>query len=459
MLENSRLVIIDDDQDFCADLAAVFSARMHTSVTYDGPSGLQEIEQQGADVVLLDVDFGPGQMGGMEILERILSLVDAPMVIMLSGARDMQSVVEAVKLGAFHYVVKPADVAQLDNLLRQALKAKKGRYDVQALQSEVGRLTGNFIAGDDKTFRMLELVEKVAPTKATVLITGESGTGKEMIARHIHAVNAKEAAPFVGVNCGAFPAELIEAEIFGHSRGAYTGATKLRIGKIELAADGILFLDEVGESPAEFQVKLLRALGELVFNRLGENRDIPVSARILAATSENLEHAISKGLFREALYYRLNRYRINVPPLRERKGDIEPLALHFLRGFSQDFNKHIDGFSQPVMARFMAATWPGNVRQLRNVIERAVINCGSGTITLGDLGDPEGIVGTRGRNILNYKQAKGELLKAWEADFFTARLQETAGNVTQAAANCGMVRQQFQKKLRDIGISSENYKD
>ncbi len=458
MLEQGRLLIIDDDRDFCADLVAVFSARMRTVVAYDPATGFEEIERNGADVVLLDLDFGQGQMEGLDALEHILGLVDPPLVIMLSGSRDMQTVVQAVKLGAYHYVTKPADVSQIDNLIRQALKARQGRYEVQALQAEVGRLTGNFIAGDDKTLRLLEKIAKVAPTNATVLITGESGTGKEMIARRIHAVSNRSAAAFVGVNCGAFPADLIEAEIFGHAQGAYTGATKMRVGKIELAADGILFLDEIGESPDPFQVKLLRALGELVFNRLGENRDLTVSARILAATSENLEQAIRDNHFRESLYYRLNRYRIEVPPLRERRGDIEPLAQHFLRTFCQDFHKQIDGFSPGVMARFMTEPWVGNVRELRNLIERAVIDCEGHTICLGNLSVPGRSVGMDGNHNMHYKQAKVAMLAAWEKTFFAARLQETDGNVTLAAENCGMARQQLQKKLRDLGIAAAEFR-
>ncbi len=454
MPDGGRLLIIDDDRDFCADLATVFSAHLDTSVTYDGPSGLQDVERNGADVVLLDLDFGTGQSHGLEILERILELADPPQVIILSGSRDMQMVVRAIKLGAFHYVIKPADVSQLDNLIRQALRLRQGHYAVQALQEEVGRLTGNFIAGDDKTFALLRRIEKVAPTNTTVLITGESGTGKEMIARRIHDVSARRDKPMICLNCGAVPPELIESEIFGHAKGTFTGATSMRVGKMELAGDGDLFLDEIGESPVAFQVKLLRAIGEKVLVRLGENREIPVTARVLAATSENLEKAVGEGRFREALYYRLDRYRIEVPPLRERRGDIEPLALHFLGGFCRDFHRRIDGFSPVVMARFMSDPWPGNVRQLRNVIEAAVIDCEGSVITLADIRIKDRLSRRFGDGTKNYKEAA----EKFQREFIRARLAETGGNVTRAAANCGMARQQFQKKMSKLGISSREFK-
>ncbi len=449
-----RLLIIDDDRDFCSDLGAVFAAAMVVEVAYDGEAGLKSAEEFAPDVVLLDVGFGPGHIDGLETLERLRALDDPPVIIMLSGARDIQTVVRAIKRGAFHYVTKPADVSQLDNLITQALAVRQGRHAVRGLADEVGRLTGNFIAGDDKTFAILDRIRKVAPLDTTVLITGESGVGKEMIARRIHAESGRRNKPFLGMNCGAIPAELIESEIFGHARGSFTGADKARVGKMEQAAGGHLFLDEIGESPVDFQVALLRAIGEKVFNRVGENLELPLTCRLLAATSEDLERAVERGTFREALYYRLDRYRIHVPPLRERPGDIEPLAMHFLAQFCREFRKQIDGFSPAAMQRLLSDPWKGNVRELRNRIEVAVIECEGSTITLGDLaGGLRDRPAESGRT-LRYKEA----LEDFQRQFVTSRLTETGGNVTHAAEISGMTRQQFQKKMKQLDISSEEFR-
>ncbi|MFH2051261.1 MAG: sigma-54 dependent transcriptional regulator [bacterium] len=451
-----RLLIMDDDQAYCGDLSLIFSDRMQVATAFTGEDGLAQLERAGADVVLLDVDFGPGRLTGLQILERIGILDDPPTVIMLSGNRDLPTVVEAVKLGAFHYVAKPANPSELRNLVVKALGARLHRLEKMALQQEVGRLTGSFIAGDDKTFRMLERVDQVASTPVNVMITGESGTGKEMVARRIHAGSSQVGGPFVGINCGAFPPDLIESEIFGHARGAFSGALQPKPGKFELAAGGTLFLDEVGEGPLPFQVKLLRALGEKVFTRLGDNQDIPVQARILAATSRDLSEAMALGTFREDLYYRLNTYRIEILPLRKRPGDIMPLARHFLAQAVRDFGKRVDDFSPAVEMRLEQLPWPGNVRELKNVVECAVINCRASMIDLGDLSGPadspsESLDGP-------WSEAKSTMILRWEKDYFTARLQATAGNVSQAAKHSGMTRQHFQNKLRELGLVADDFR-
>lgn len=452
MPDLGRLLIIDDDQDFCSDLAMVFSPRLSTAVAHDGPSGLRMAEESGADVVLLDVGFAGGGMDGLEVLERLRALDHPPVVIMLSGAKDMQTVVQAIKAGAYHYMVKPADVSQLDNLINKALEDRLRLNQLQAMQDEVNRLTGNFIAGDDKTYALLERIRKVAPTDTTVLITGESGVGKEMVARRIHAESRRRDKPILSLNCGAIPAELIESEIFGHTRGSFTGAASARVGKLEQAAGGHLFLDEIGASPDPLQTKLLRALGEGVFTRLGENREISMTCRILAATNDNLEDAVAAGRFRDALYFRLNRYRLVIPPLRERPGDIEPLALHFLSAFCLRFHKEIDGYSPAAMAALQRDAWKGNIRELKNRIETAVIESEGPTLTLRDVQKRSRPTGAAAKT--RYKEAMAD----FQREFFTARLQETAGNVTRAAENCGLTRQQLQKKLNQFGISADEFR-
>jgi DNA-binding NtrC family response regulator len=449
-----RLFLIDDDREYCADLEAVLGGRYQIYQAHSGASALEMMDQVGPDVVLLDVDFGDGRMSGLEILERVRMGENPPPVIMLSGSQSLSTVVGAMKMGAFHYIAKPADLPELFNLIERALASRWVGRQIQAQRDELGRLTGSFVAGDPHTFRLLETVDQVAATDTTVLITGESGTGKEMIARRIHAGSPLNEGPFVGINCGAVPAEIIESEIFGHAKGAFTGADSLRVGKFELASKGTLFLDEIGESPLPFQVKLLRVLGENVFNRIGDNQDLSVDTRILAATSKDLELAIAKGEFRAELFYRLNIYRIHLVPLRERRGDILPLARHFLDETLPRFHRQIEGFSPAVEQRMMDEHWPGNVRELRNFVERSVINCTGGMIGLGDM------FGQGGRVPVGpapFAEAKEIVIRDWETRFVSARLAETGGNVTQAAEISGMSRQAFQRKMRELGLRSKDF--
>ena len=455
-MSGPRLFLIDDDREYCADLTAVLGSRYSIFQAHSGTSALDMMEKVGPDVVLLDVDFGDESMSGLEILERVRARENPPPVIMLSGSRNLSTVVRAMKMGAFHYIAKPADLPQLINLLDQALASSLRGRQIQAQRDELGRLTGSFVAGDDRTFRLLETVDQVAGTETTVLITGQSGTGKEMIARRIHAGSSRREGPFVGINCGAVPADIIESEIFGHVKGAFTGADKLRVGKFELATGGTLFLDEIGESPLPFQIKLLRVLGENVFTRLGDNQDLSVDTRILAATSKDLEKAIDKGEFRAELFYRLNIYRIHLVPLRERRGDILPLARHFLAETLPRFPRQIEGFSPAVESRMDQEQWPGNVRELRNFVERAVINCTGGMIGLGDMFGQGGDGFTAGPS--NFNEAKDLMTHEWETRFVTERLTETAGNVTRAAETCGMSRQSFKRKMRELGLRSRDFK-
>jgi DNA-binding NtrC family response regulator len=449
-----RLFLVDDDREFCADLEVVLGGRFQVFQAHGGARALAMMDEVGPDVILLDVEFGDGGMDGLEILERMRARENPPPVIMLSGSQHLSTVVRAMKMGAFHYIAKPADPPDLINLLEQALASSQRGRQIQAQRDELGRLTGDFVAGDEVTFRLLEKVDQVAGAETTVLITGESGTGKEMIARRIHAASARSQGPFVGINCGAVPADIIESEIFGHVKGAFTGADSLRMGKFELASCGTLFLDEIGESPAAFQVKLLRVLGENVFSRLGDNKDLSVDTRVLAATSKDLEQAMARGEFRPELFYRLNIYRFHLVPLRERRGDILPLARHFLNETLPRFRRQIEGFSPAVESRMLAESWPGNVRELRNFVERAVINCSGGMIGLGDMFGQGGGVAA---GPASFNEAKAAVVLEWETRYLSERLAQAEGNVTRAAELSGMSRQGFQRKLRELGLRSADF--
>ncbi len=459
-----RLFLLDDDPDFCADLEAVLGSRYNIEMAHEPDAGLKKIGEVGPDVVLLDVEFENSDMNGVQILEHIRAMDNPPPVIMLSGRTRVSTVVEAMKLGAFHYVIKPADPPELFNLVERALVSGRNKRQILAQRGELGRLTGQFICGDESMFRVLEQADTVANTTATVLITGETGTGKEMIARRIHDGSNFSSGPYVGINCSAFPADLIESEIFGHGKASFPGADA-RMGKLELAAGGTLFMDEVGEAPLSLQVKLLRALGEKNFVRLGENVERQVECRIVAATSRDLAKAIAEGRFREDLYYRLNIYRIQLPTLSQRPGDIMVLARHFLDQYASENARPIAGFSPAVEERILQETWPGNVRELRNFVERAVINCRGGLVGLGDMfgADPGSsvVVGNGAepqKESLPLKAASDQAKEERERRYCANRLREASGNVSKAAEASGVLRQSFQRKLRELGLDPDDFK-
>jgi len=453
-MARARLFIIDDDRDYCEDLALVLGSRFSIEMAHNGADALQRLPEVAPDAIVLDVNLGRESLSGLEILERLPKGADRPPVIMLSGKEDPATVVSAIKLGARDFLPKPADVPALIGLIERALTDRRQLREARAHRSEVARLTGSFVAGDDKTWRLLEQLEKVAETDATVLITGESGTGKEMIARRVHEHSRRGSRAFVGLNCAAVPGDLIESEIFGYRKGAFTGADADRIGKFELASAGTLFLDEIGESPAAFQVKLLKALDHGMISRLGENREIVTDARIVAATSRDLESAMDSGAFRPDLYYRLNVYRVHLPPLAERPGDILPLAHRFLIDAAVRSGRPVEGMS-PAFERYLTEhPWPGNVRQLRNEVERAVINARTPVIGLGDAFSwGVGFTAPLGP----YAEAKKDATLQWQKSYWLRQLTLSRGNISTAAEAGGIHRQALQRMLKELDIDPADF--
>lgn len=453
-----KVLVIDDDVDFADDLALILSTRYRVDTVSSADEGLSVLRLTPPDIVLLDVDFGSG-MNGYQFLEKIPADETSPPVIMLTGDREVQSVVKAVKMGAFHYVCKPPEMDELVNLINRSLKEMASRRHVLALQSEVGRLTGfdEFICGDAQTMYLLNQVDRIAPTGATALITGECGTGKEMIARRIHAASERSKGPFLGMNCAAVPADLIESELFGHERGAFTGAHNRRAGKFELAAGGTIFLDEIGDSPDLMQVKLLRVLEERCFFRVGGESSIAADVRVVAATSRDLEEDVKSGKFRPELFYRLNVVRLHLLPLRDRPADVMPLALHFLVTASAQYGRGIVGMSASAQKMLIEHDWPGNVRELRNVMERAVISCRGMTILPSDLS----LVSQGAANSVmqNYDEAKSRALYNFKMQYVSNQLRASGGNITLAAENSGMLRQAFQRMVRDLDLDLDDYRD
>ncbi len=454
--KSAKVLVIDDDREFASDLEALLGSAHLVEIASSGESGLAKAASWMPDVVLLDVDLGSGS-DGYDILQQLTGAEPAPAVIMLTGDRDVTSVVRAVKLGAFHYVCKPPEVDELRNLIDRGLREAQLRRMVRVLESEVGRLAGapEFVVGDPQTTGMLRRIDRLAPTGAAVLITGECGTGKEMVARRIHAMGDRPDGPFLGVNCAAIPADLIEAELFGHEKGAFTGADRRHTGKFEIAAGGTLFLDEIGDSPDLFQVKLLRVLEEKCYFRVGGESPIRTDVRILAATSRDVEQEIIDGRFRPELFYRLNVVRIHIGPLRERPGDILPLAYHFLAAATSQYGRTVKGFTPAAEKTLLEHEWPGNVRELRNSIERAVIQAHGDRIGAMDVDLYH--MGGAVTAPPSYAEAKARWSLNFKRQYVAAQLRASFGHITRAAELSGVKRQAFQRLMREAGIDAKSY--
>jgi DNA-binding NtrC family response regulator len=374
--EQIAILVVDDELAIRGSLTSWFE---EDGFTVDSAAHAQEalgkLQESRFDIVLLDIKL-PG-MDGMALLKRIRQELPDVVVIMITAFASVETAVQALKDGAFDYVTKPFDPDDLNRLVRNAIKQRALLLENARLKAGLDALTRvDDIVGDSAAIRrVLELVGTVSATDATVLIRGETGTGKELIARAIHANSPRRYFPIISMNCGAVPDGLLESELFGHERGAFTGASHRRKGKLELANGGTLFLDEVGNVSPRMQMELLRVLESKRFTRLGGSREVEVDFRLVSATNSDLEASVRDGRFREDLYYRLNVFQIDVPPLRERREDIELLARHFLATFRRAMGKQVSEISQTSLALLSDYHWPGNVRELRNVIERAMVVC------------------------------------------------------------------------------------
>src|ERR1700752_2973801 len=339
-----------------------------------GEPGLRLAQQESPDLVLLDVRMP--DMSGIQVLEQIKKATDAPPVIMITADPQLDDVKNALKLGAYDFIGKPLDFEELRVTIQNALEATRLRTEVQSLRGEVRRHTGyhDFVAVSPKSTELMNFVEKVAASEATtILVQGESGTGKDLIAKTIHYESSRQNGPFVAINCSAIPETLMEAELFGHEKGAFTDAKQMKKGLFETANGGTLFLDEIGELSPLLQAKLLRVLEDQVIRRVGGIKDMQVDVRVIAASNRDLEKAVREGQFRQDLYYRLAIIAIFIPPLRERKEDILPLVDFFIDRYNRQFKKSIRGISDETRKLLLTHTWPGNVRELKNTIERAMI--------------------------------------------------------------------------------------
>jgi two-component system nitrogen regulation response regulator NtrX len=442
-------LVVDDDDAIRETLRRVLEHAGHrVAESETGERALTQLEAEPADVVLLDLGM-PG-MGGLEALERIRDRAPLTAVIVITGEATVQNAHRAGQRGAFDFIEKPPDRDHLLELVAEAARVTRlRRADVPATSKQLVQDSDLGIIGRSSAIDALrDAIARIGPSQGRALITGENGSGKELVAHALHALSRRASGPFVKMNCAAIPKDLVESELFGHERGAFTGAAQSKKGRFELAHEGTLFLDEIGDLSAEAQAKLLRAIETGDFERVGGTQTLHVDVRVIAATNKNLSEAIETGDFREDLFYRLNVLPLHVPPLRERGADIALLASHFLAHFCQVEGKPAKTLSDEARALLEDYPWPGNVRELRNLMERAAVLVPGAVVGVEDLspwlegGPPRGdSVGLRGE------------IERREADAIRRALEGANWNVTQAAAGLGIDRTNLHRKMRKYGIA------
>ncbi len=378
--EKTKLLIIDDDPKVSWILTEGLSPNFEIISARDGVEGIQMVSTEKPDLILLDIKM-PG-MNGLEVLEKLGKMDNRPDVIMLSGNGETQNVVESMRLGAAEFINKPFEIKEVEIHINTVLERGILKREVRHLRTELDtRKQYDQLVGDSgKMQQVKEIIEQVADSELTVLIRGESGTGKEIVARLLHSMSNRSEEPFTKVNCAAIPRDLLEAELFGYEKGAFTGAHKTKPGRFEVANKGSIFLDEIGDMPMELQSKLLQVLEQQEFVRVGGIQNIHVDVRIICATNKNLEEAIGRGGFRDDLFYRLNEITILLPPLRDKKDDIPVLVEHFLERYNKLYQKNYPVLSPETMDRLMGFHWPGNVRQLENLIKQVVVRGGENIV-------------------------------------------------------------------------------
>ncbi len=445
MKKNIVISVIEDDDFQRTILIDSLKKKYEVYGAGSGEEFFDSLNNRVPDIVLLDWRL-PGIQGN-EVLERIKKEYPYIEVIVITAFGDIEQAVKAMKIGAFHYVTKPIDLNELDIIIEKAVEHQNLKKENELLKGFVREKLPEtpVIFESEAMKKILSLAQRVAPTDATVLITGESGTGKELIAEVIHRFSPRADKPLVKVNIAAIPETLIESELFGHEKGAFTGADKRRIGRFESADKGTLFLDEIGELPLNTQVKLLRFLQDRVIERLGSNIPISLDVRIIAATNRNLESLVKEGRFREDLFYRLNVINIHIPPLRERREDIYPLAKYFLKHFSRKHGKNIKDFTKEALDFLMSYNFPGNVRELQNLIERACVLSEGKYITLKDLT----LAPEKEERTESYLDEK---LENFERQLIIDALEKTGWVQKKAAEILGLSERSLRYRMEKLGI-------
>ena len=453
-MTQEKVLIVEDEENERTGLAELVRAWGYEAETAsDGVEGLQAVELWNPGIVITDLRMP--RMDGMQLLENIAAQPQQVAVILLTAQGSIDSAVTAMKSGAFDFIEKPVNPTRLRNILQNASRLRGTERELEASRRklrDIGVL-GSLVGPSKRMQEVFRLIEMVSPSTASVLITGESGTGKELVARTVHGLSMRKSKPFVAINCAAIPETLIESEIFGHEKGAFTGALERRIGCFELAEGGTLLLDEIGEMPIGTQAKLLRVLEDRKLRRLGSKSETSVDVRVLAATNKIPEDAVAKGYLRNDLFYRLNVFNIQLPPLREHKEDLVALAQAILADMNEKHNRTVAGMSEAVTSAFQAYAWPGNVRELRNTLERAVIVCDGGVVELKHLPPGFGQVIPRApvQEANAVRLGVGTTVDEAERLLILKTLEATNNNKTRAAEILGISLKTLHNKLKEYG--------
>jgi two-component system, NtrC family, response regulator AtoC len=450
------MLVVDDEPAILESFVAIFEGRFNVLTARSGKEALSRIARESINVVFLDIAL-PGE-DGLQVLRSIRQLDGNVAVIMATAFDSARKAVQALQWGACNYITKPFDAQELISIADKAVQQELLAREIVSLRGLREQCQFENIIGKSKKIRAIfSVIEKVVANEATVLISGESGTGKELVARAIHYNSLRKHKPFVPINCAGIPASLLESELFGHERGAFTDASCLKLGMFELAHEGTLFLDEISGLKHEVQANLLRALEEREIRRLGGSKIIKIDVRIIAATNIDLRQAVEAGEFRHDLFYRLNVIPVFVPPLRERKEDIPLLTAHFVHKYNQVFRKNVEGFSADAMRYLMDYDWPGNIRELKNVIERMIALKDEGVIVPQDLPFDMFVKGSVDKRI-NPEGALREASRDFEKQYIEAVLGRVDGNQVKAAKILGIHRNALFNKMKSYGLKKINYR-
>jgi nitrogen regulation protein NR(I) len=455
-----RVLVVDDEKNITFVIQAMLERAGFEAVVFnDSARAMGALEAEDVDLVITDL-YMPGP-GGMEILEYCQREYPRLPVVVITAYGTVEAAVTALKRGAFDFVTKPFEQEELLNVVRKGVQTHQRRQKepvslfagLPAAQPPAA--ISSIVGTGERMQEVFKVISKIAGSPSTVLVTGESGTGKELVALEIHRNSPRAKKPFIKINCAAIPATLIESELFGYEKGAFTGAATSKPGRFELAHEGTLFLDEVAEMPLEMQVKLLRALQEQEFERVGGVTTVKVDVRIVAATNRDLDAEVKAGRFREDLFYRLNVVPIQLPPLRERRGDVEPLVRFFIQQFNEKLGRRISAIEPAALEALRAHSWPGNIRQLENVMERMILMSEGERLGLRDL--PEEIavpesVPADGAEGASFKEIVRTRTQSVERELIERALEETSGNVTRAAEKLGLSRKGLQLKMKELGL-------
>jgi DNA-binding NtrC family response regulator len=459
-VDTAKILVVDDEPEMCETCRKILARQGHQIwLAENGDAGLRRLREQQIDLAILDLRLP--DMDGLEVLRQAKKINPDIIAIMITAHGTVDTAIEAVREGAFDYLLKPFSMAQLEVTTQRSLNHRRLVEENRELQGELRSIKPftEIIASSPQMQKVLETIRKVATSDANILLWGESGTGKELAARAIHNASRRNRRPFVPIDCAAMPENLLESEMFGYEKGAFTGAASTKRGLLETAAEGTVFMDEIGELPLTMQSKLLRVLQDHQFRRVGGTELLKTDFRLIAATNRNLPEMVKNGRFREDLYYRLNVVTVELPPLRDRCSDIAPLAQHFLRHFAEKNDKDVK-ISNAAMMILEKYLWPGNVRELMNALERAVSLTEFNQITPLDLPLSllESVKGEVHPAERSFRAAKQRLIEEFEPRYLSQVLSETGGNVSEAARRSGMKRSAFQRLMAKYGLQTLEFR-